>query len=105
MTGSLATAEFYAKYMLMSEPFEGASLNKIAADILKLNLAATRKGGEWRKILLFADESACRQLRGSSWLAEACRDSRIEIQVAATGDEIRQRIAAAQRKQKMVNVE
>jgi hypothetical protein len=81
----------------------GGQPDKLAADILKLNLAANRKGGQWRKILLFADESACRLLKGSSWLAEACRDSQIEIQVVAPRDEIREKIAAAQRRQKMVN--
>ena len=82
----------------------GGQPDKIAADILKLNLAAGRKGGRWRKILLFADESACKQLKGSSWLAEACKDSRIEVEVAETSEEIRGKIAAAQRRQKMVNV-
>jgi len=32
----------------------GGQPDKIAADVLKLNLAAGRKGGQWRKILLFA---------------------------------------------------
>jgi hypothetical protein len=81
----------------------GGQPDKIAADILKLNLAEKRKGGRWRKILLFADQSACRQLQGSSWLAEACRESRIDVEVAATSEEMRGKIAAAQQKQKMVN--
>lgn len=83
----------------------GNQPDKIAADILKLNLAEDRKGGRWRKILLFADESACKQLRGSSWLAEACRDSQIEIEVAEVSQETRKKIVAAQRRQKMVNAE
>jgi hypothetical protein len=81
----------------------GGQPDKIAADILKLNLAAGRKGGRWRKILLFADESACKQLRGLSWLSEACKDSQIEIEVLEISQEIREKIAAAQRRQKMVN--
>ena len=83
----------------------GSQSDKIAADILKLNLAAGRKGGRWRKILLFADESACKLLRGSSWLAEACKDSQIEIEVAEISQETREKIAAIQRRQKMVNAE
>lgn len=83
----------------------GGQADKLAADILKLNLAAGRKGGRWRKILLFADESACKQLGGSSWLAEVCKDSQIEIEVAEISQKTREKIAAAQRRQKMVNAE
>lgn len=81
----------------------GGQPDKIAADILKLNLAERQKGGRWRKILLFADELACKQLKGLSWLAEACKDSQIEIEVAEVSREISEKIAAAQRRQKMVN--
>lgn len=81
----------------------GGQSDKIAADILKLNLAANRKGGKWRKILLFADESACKQLRGASWLAEACCDIGIEIEVAVISQGMKEKIAAAQQRQKMVN--
>ena len=77
----------------------------LVADILKLNLAAGRKGGRWRKILLFADESACKLLKGSSSLAEACKDSQIEIEVVEISQETREKIAAIQRRQKMVNAE
>ena len=102
---------FSAKGRILCEVYahigtlRGGQPDKLAADILKLNLAARRKGGRWRKILLFADESACKQLKGSSWLAEACKDSRIEIEVMETSEEIRENIAAAQRRQKMVNAE
>jgi len=81
----------------------GGQPDKIAADILKLNLAENRKGGQWRKILLFADDMACKQLKGSSWLAVVCKESQIEIEVAEVSKEIREKITSAQRKQKMVN--
>jgi hypothetical protein len=71
--------------------------------ILKLNLAATRLGGPWRKVLLFADEAACKQLRGSSWLSEACKESGVDIVVADMSGKMKGKIAEAQRKQKMVN--
>ncbi|MDI6616523.1 MAG: hypothetical protein QME27_07395 [Syntrophaceae bacterium] len=83
----------------------GGQPDKIAADILKLNLSANRKGGQWRKILLFADETACRHLRGASWLAEACSDSGIEIEVADINQDMKEKIATAQQRQKMVNAE
>jgi len=76
----------------------------LVADILKLNLAAGRKGGRWRKILLFADESACKLLRGSSWLAEACKDSQIEIEVAEISQETREKIAATPGMHRIANV-
>lgn len=81
----------------------GGQPDKIAEDILKLNLAAGRKGGQWRKVLLFADDAACRLLKGYSWLAEACKDSQIEIKIAAISSETKAKIAAAQKRQKMVN--
>jgi hypothetical protein len=83
----------------------GSQPDKVAADILKLNLAANRLGGQWRKILLFADEAACKQVKGSSWLAEACKDGRVEIEVAETSATTREKIAVTQRRQKMVNAE
>jgi hypothetical protein len=83
----------------------GGQPDKIASDILKLNLAAGRKGGKWRKILLFADQEACKELRGSSWLAEACRDSQVEIEVAEISQQVKQKIEAAQKRQKMINAE
>jgi len=81
----------------------GGQPDKIAADILKLNLAEKRKGGQWRKILLFADDLACKQLEGSSWLAEACKESQIVIEVAEASKEIREKISAAKQRQRMVN--
>jgi len=44
-------------------------------------------------------------LRGSSWLAEVCRDSQVEIEVAEISEQTRQKIEAAQKRQKMVNAE
>ena len=83
----------------------GGQLDKVATDILKLNLASGRKGGIWRKILLFADQQACKMLKGSSWLAEACKDSHVEIEVADITEQTRQKIKAVQKRQKMVNAE
>jgi hypothetical protein len=83
----------------------GSQSDKLATDILKLNLAEARLGGRWRKIILFADQAACKQLRGSSWLAEVCRDSGVEIEVADMNKNMQGKLAGAQRKQRMVNVE
>jgi hypothetical protein len=44
-------------------------------------------------------------LRGSSWLAEACKDNQVEIEVAEITQETRQKIEAAQKRQRMVNAE
>lgn len=100
---------FSAKNRILCEvyshigPLRGGQPDKIAADILKLNLAEKRKGGKWRKILLFADESACKYLRGSSWLSEICKEGRIYIEVVEASEEIMEKITAAQQRQKMVN--
>jgi len=83
----------------------GSQSDKLASDILKLNLTEARLGGRWRKILLFADQAACKQLRGSSWLAEACKDSRVEIEVADANNKMQGKVTEAQRKQRMANVE
>ncbi len=83
----------------------GGQFDKVAADILKLNLAAGRKGSQWRKILLFADSQARKVLRGSSWLAVACSDNHVDIEVAEISQQAKEKIAAAQKRQKMVNVD
>jgi len=101
--GFSATGRILCEVYAHVGTLRGSQPDKVAADILKLNLAATRLGGPWRKVLLFADEAACKQLRGSSWLSEACKESGVDIVVADMSGKMKGKIAEAQRKQKMVN--
>lgn len=77
--------------------------DKVATDILKLNFAEKRLGGKWRKILLFHDEAACKQLKGLSWLAEVCRENSFEICVVDKNKKLKKMIVATQGRQMMVN--
>ncbi len=83
----------------------GSQPDKIASDILKLNLVEKQVGGSWHKILLFADDTVCKQLKGESWLAEVCKDSQIEIRIVNISEETKKKLENAQRTQKMVNAE
>jgi hypothetical protein len=82
---------------------KGAQLHKVKGDILKLILLERKPGGEWRKILCFADDSAAATARGKSWIAEAVREFGIEVIVAPLPGALAERVATAQRRQRMVN--
>lgn len=83
---------------------KGAQRHKIARDILKLlAVERIRGGGQWRKMLCFADGATAQCLLGRSWLAEVCRTLDIEIHVLPLSSELRAKILAAQRRQVMVN--
>lgn len=45
---------------------KGAQRHKIARDILKMIMAEESLGGDWRKILCFADDNAAQFFRGRS---------------------------------------
>lgn len=83
---------------------KGAQSHKIARDILKLlAVEHIRGGGQWRKVLCFADGATAQCLLGRSWLAEVCRTLDVEIHVLPLSSELQAKILAAQRRQVMVN--
>jgi hypothetical protein len=84
-------------------PLKGSQPHKVAGDILKLFLAERSLGGNWRKIVCFADPVAAKLLAGRSWLAYAVREFGVRVEVIEISAELRESIAAAQKRQIMVN--
>ena len=73
--------------------------HKIAQDILKMLLFDDVKGIKHRKIFVVCDEKAYKRLRGNSYLAECIRRFDIEIMGIDVGTELKNTIAAAQKRQ------
>lgn len=79
---------------------KGGQRHKVSTDALKL-IALRDAYPEARMILAFADEAAARSLSG--WKARALKANGIEVQVVGLDQEDRERIEAAQLRQRMVN--
>ncbi len=94
-----AVCEVYARI----GELKGSQPDKIASDILKMHFYEIFKGGRVRKIMCFSDAAASRKLMGRSWLAGAAKALGVEIQIIELPTEIRERVIAAQSRQKMVN--
>ena len=84
---------------------KGAQTHKVKGDILKLILVEKQLGGNWKKILCFADDDTAKYVRGGSWVAEVVRTFDIEVQVVNLPQEQKEIICAAQKRQRMVNPE
>lgn len=83
---------------------KGAQVHKVAKDILKMITLERELGGEWRKILCLADESAARKLRGRSWLALACETFNVQVAVVQLSPDLQSMVLAAQQRQVMTNL-
>ncbi len=82
---------------------KGSQPDKVAADMLKLVLVERALGGQWQKLICFADNDAAKSFRGKSWLAAAVTRMGFEILVVELPAEVREQLIAAQRRQVMVN--
>ncbi|HNP52533.1 MAG TPA: hypothetical protein PKJ85_12175 [Nitrosomonas nitrosa] len=82
---------------------KGSQPDKVASDLLKLNLVEQVRGGTWRKILCFASSEAAKVVQGKSWLAAATAHFRVEVRVVPLPEAERQLLLAAQARQVMVN--
>lgn len=82
---------------------KGSQPDKVAADMLKLVLVERALGGQWRKLICFADHDAAKSFRGKSWLAAAVTRMGFEILVVELPAEVKTQLIAAQRRQVMVN--
>jgi hypothetical protein len=97
--GNRVLCEAYARIGAL----HGSQPDKVAGDILKMLLVEKAKGGDWRKIYCFADNSAARNLRGRSWLADVARRFGVEVRVVSLPQHVRASVKAAQARQVMVN--
>lgn len=80
-----------------------AQIEKVASDILKLQVIERALGGDWRKAICFADEQAAKSFRNKSWYARAAKDLGVEILVVRLPEHIREGVLRAQARQVMVN--
>ena len=84
-------------------PLKGAQKHKVKGDILKLALIGETLGPSWRLIYCFASHEAAKYARGDSWVARAALHFQVEITVVDLGNEQKQNVIAAQKRQIMVN--
>jgi len=92
-------AEVYARVGAL----KGAQLHKVKADLLKLIYLKRKLGPEWRAVICFGSEQAAAFLQGKSWASEAARDFGVEVVVQQLPEEQKQKVMAAQIRQRMVN--
>jgi hypothetical protein len=79
---------------------KSAQKNKVMADAAKLKFAATLSGGTpERLVMVFADKEAASHFTGKSWMAQALRANRIEIELVELPGETRDAIRKAQARQ------
>jgi len=74
----------------------GAQSHKIARDILKLTAAEHKLGGNWRKVLCFANEATAKTVRNESWLAAVAEELQITTRVIPLPPDLEARVIAAQ---------
>jgi len=82
---------------------KGSQPDKVASDLLKMELVERLNGGQWRKIFCFGDPEAAKLLIGKSWLAAAAKRLNVEVHVASLPESVREKLIAAQLRQVMVN--
>jgi hypothetical protein len=78
---------------------KSAQKHKLMTDAFKLIFAAQFVSPNTRKILLLADPQAGNHLRGSSWMAQALKASRVEIRTVELAPEVVATLHEAQRRQ------
>ncbi len=80
-------------------PPKSAQKHKVLADAFKLLYASRMTGKPIRMILLFGDREAARHFKGRSWMAQALRDSGIEVHVVDLSAKKRDMLRMAQQRQ------
>ena len=80
-----------------------AQNNKIANDILKMLAYEKITGTRYRKIIVVCDQDEYKSLHGLSVLAETIRQFEIELLYIEIDKDLRNKLFAAQKRQKMIN--
>ena len=95
--------DFYGEICARLTKIQPAHIEKVSADMLKLQLIEHKLDHSCRKVLCFADLMWGKFFAGKSWVAEAARSFGIQIVVVKVPEEILLQVFAAQRRQKLVN--
>lgn len=80
-----------------------AQNNKISNDILKMLVYEKVTDKQYRKIIVVCDMDELTNLCGLSVLAETIRQFQIELMYIEIDEDLRNKLLAAQKRQKMVN--
>jgi len=94
-------AEIFARHGRL----KGGQQKKVASDTLKLITIRRHVPEGARLVLAFADHEAAAYAQGGGWFAHALRAWDVHIEVVAIPEELRERIRAAQHRQRMVNAD
>ena len=78
----------------------GAQSQKVSRDILKFLFAEEKRGGQWRKVLCFADNKAAQIVNGKSWIGKAAKEIAVEVYVVPLPEKLEQKVLAAQKRKK-----
>jgi len=80
-----------------------AQCHKVRADLFKLAYLRKLLGPEWRVVFCFVDPQAASFLMGKSWAAQAALAFGVEVVVQELPPDLRERVMAAQLRQRMTN--
>ena len=78
---------------------KSAQISKVMKDAMKLLFAARFVKRPTRMILLFGDKEAAKPFTGRSWMAQALRAKRIEVQIVELSKTVQEAIRKAQKRQ------
>lgn len=84
-------------------PLKPAQAHKVRADLFKLAYLRKLLGPEWRVVFCFVDHAAAAFLMGKSWAAHAAQAFGVEVIVQELPAPVRERVVAAQGRQRMTN--
>ncbi len=84
---------------------KAAQAQKVSADVLKLLFVEKKLGGQWKKVLAFADEKTAQPFKSGSWHSKVVEEFGVEVIVVSLEPETHKLVLDAQKRQRMKNVE
>ncbi len=78
----------------------GAQSQKVRSDLLRFLFTEEKLGGEWRKVLCFADNEAAQIVNGESWFGKAASEIAAEVYIIPLPKKLKQKVLAAQKRKK-----
>lgn len=84
-------------------PLKSAQRQKVCTDILKLITAEKILQQPIQKYILFGSEEAMQCFQNNSWHARSVQEWNIKLEVGELSEQTKQKLAAAQARQKMLN--
>lgn len=82
-----------------------AQKNKVMADILKMLLIEKIYGGDWKKIIAFADNKTAHLFQCATLYGKVVKTFGIDIQIVKLEPETCNKVQLAQKRQRMINAD